>query len=180
MSDLSWLLGAMEQAEDAVPPVVPNVPNAPKPDWVHNAEIETLAVTGFAECVPNVPSVPNEKQAPRENHFVFSVSVSFGWLIHFLDRDPMYVTFSPEVDHAGAMAGYPDAVAAEPMPCAVSVAVPVDAPDDRITCRQCKHLSFAGACSVAAPGAVVSAVKGYRPAPDLLQRCGAFNQKGTK
>jgi hypothetical protein len=39
----------------------------------------------------------------------------FSWLMHFIDRNPLVVTFSPEVSHAGALAFYPDAVAAEPI-----------------------------------------------------------------
>lgn len=38
----------------------------------------------------------------------------FKWLIHFTDRDPLTVSFSPEATHAEALASYPDAVAAEP------------------------------------------------------------------
>jgi hypothetical protein len=38
------------------------------------------------------------------------------WLFHFLDRDDLPVTFAPAVDHAAALAYYPDAVAAEPIP----------------------------------------------------------------
>ncbi|MFP5414570.1 MAG: hypothetical protein ACLGG1_06105 [Gammaproteobacteria bacterium] len=37
------------------------------------------------------------------------------WLIHFLDREPMEVWFAPAADHAEALVGYPDAVAAEPL-----------------------------------------------------------------
>ena len=40
----------------------------------------------------------------------------FAWLIHFADRNPLEVTFSPMVNHAGALACYPDAIAAEPLP----------------------------------------------------------------
>lgn len=38
----------------------------------------------------------------------------FRWLIHFTDRDPISVSFSPEATHAEALTNYPDAVAAEP------------------------------------------------------------------
>ncbi|MBS1139228.1 MAG: hypothetical protein H6R13_681 [Proteobacteria bacterium] len=38
------------------------------------------------------------------------------WLFHFADRDDLPVTFAPAVDHAAALAYYPDAVAAEPIP----------------------------------------------------------------
>jgi hypothetical protein len=37
------------------------------------------------------------------------------WLLHFAERDPLEVWFSPTVDHDEALAGYPDAVAAEPL-----------------------------------------------------------------
>ena len=38
------------------------------------------------------------------------------WLIHFLDRQPTETWFSPAVTHDEALAAYPDAVAAEPIP----------------------------------------------------------------
>ncbi len=38
------------------------------------------------------------------------------WLFHFGDRDPLQVTFAPAVDHAAALAYYPEAVAAEAIP----------------------------------------------------------------
>lgn len=38
------------------------------------------------------------------------------WLFHFADRDDLPVTFASAVDHAEALAYYPDAVAAEPIP----------------------------------------------------------------
>lgn len=37
------------------------------------------------------------------------------WLLHYADRDPAEVHFAPAVDHAEALAAYPDAVAAEPL-----------------------------------------------------------------
>lgn len=48
-------------------------------------------------------------------------------------------------------------------------------PDDRLTCSQCSNLTCGGVCSVASPGGVVSAIKGYRPVANVLQRCAAFN-----
>lgn len=38
------------------------------------------------------------------------------WLFHFAERDDLPVTFAPAVDHAAALACYPNAVAAEPIP----------------------------------------------------------------
>lgn len=46
--------------------------------------------------------------------------------------------------------------------------------DDRRTCRQCRNLSVTGACSVAKPGGLVSANRGYRPPADTPQRCNGF------
>lgn len=115
MSDLSWLLGALEPEKEAVYPMFPVVPNIQNPVWEHKPETETLAVTGFQECVPSDPNVPNEKQAPRENHSVVSVFVSFRWLIHFTDREPIVATFSPMATHAEALTAHPGAVAAVPV-----------------------------------------------------------------
>ena len=38
------------------------------------------------------------------------------WLFHFADRDNLPVMFASAVDHAAALAYYPEAVAAEPIP----------------------------------------------------------------
>jgi hypothetical protein len=38
------------------------------------------------------------------------------WLLHYADREPVEVYFAPAADHVEALAGYPDAVAAEPLP----------------------------------------------------------------
>lgn len=96
------------------------------------------------------------------------------WLIHFIDRDDLPVLFVPPVDHAAALSHYPDAVAAEPMTESfkrmATEAAPDEPADDRRTCRQCQHLQ-GRVCSIAKPGGLVSANRGYRPAPDTLQRC---------
>lgn len=39
---------------------------------------------------------------------------AFAWAIHYADRDPVIVSFSPEATHGEVLAAYPDAVAAEP------------------------------------------------------------------
>jgi hypothetical protein len=49
-------------------------------------------------------------------------------------------------------------------------------PDDRHFCTECRNLRE-GVCSVASPGAVVSANPGYRPVPDVLQRCSGYTAK---
>lgn len=42
-------------------------------------------------------------------------STAWRWLIHFADRNPLEVAFSPEASHAEALEAYPDALAAEPL-----------------------------------------------------------------
>ncbi|HRF05932.1 hypothetical protein [Accumulibacter sp.] len=46
--------------------------------------------------------------------------------------------------------------------------------DDRRFCTQCENLR-SGVCSVAKPGGVVSAPRGYRPVPDMLHRCAGYS-----
>jgi hypothetical protein len=46
-------------------------------------------------------------------------TASWGWLIHYADRDPVESYFSPMVTHAEVMVLRPDAIAAEPIPCVV-------------------------------------------------------------
>ena len=46
--------------------------------------------------------------------------------------------------------------------------------DDRRICTECRNLR-AGVCTVARPGGVVSAIRGYRPvSPGVLQRCAGY------
>lgn len=42
-------------------------------------------------------------------------TTSYGWLIHFRDRDPLEVAFSPTATHDKVLASYPSALAAEPI-----------------------------------------------------------------
>jgi len=41
---------------------------------------------------------------------------SWGWLLHFADREPLEVYCNPDATHAGILDRYPDALAAEPIP----------------------------------------------------------------
>lgn len=74
----------------------------------------------------------------------------------------------PAATHAEVLADYPDALAAEP-------GGRLAGDDDRRTCNQCGNL-LAGTCTVAAPGGLVSAVRGYRPSlVDIPIRCAGFS-----
>jgi hypothetical protein len=145
------------------------------------------------------------------------------WLLHFSDRKPLTVDFSPPATLAKVLVSYPSALAAEPIEAgrrqpdtlltsrqetavvawlaqigesdeaivgdvraqcrhdadarqyflgrAGDSATPVL--DDRRRCDQCGNLR-SGICVVAKPGGVVSAIRGYRPAMGVPQRCLAF------
>ena len=116
----------------------------------------------------------------------------YRWRVHFPDRDPLEVCFSPEASHAEVVALYPTALAAEAIePGRQPQGEPLtevqaselrtwlapaisDGDDGLRTCRQCSNLR-GGVCSVARPGGIVSAIRGYRPGqPDMLLRCAGF------
>jgi len=83
---------------------------------------------GFLGTPPppfEIDQAANDDTDPAEN------VAHFAWLIHFADREPVTVTFSPIVNHAGALACYPDAVAAEPIP---------DTPSRTPTAEESAHL----------------------------------------
>jgi hypothetical protein len=121
-----------------------------------------------------------------------AAAVSWLWLIHFPDRNPLEVAFAPAATHGEVLNFYPDARAAEPIaPGRRPLGEPLtegqehelrawlaptiaDYPDERRFCTQCLNLRGA-VCSVAKPGGLVSAVVGYRPArPELPRRCAGF------
>ena len=83
-----------------------------------------------ARAVTSVTSAKNHDVTPKpllslvvtpvtsvtaQNSVTADDAVSWGWLLHFADRDSLMATFSPEATHAEALACYPGAVAAEPM-----------------------------------------------------------------
>jgi hypothetical protein len=46
--------------------------------------------------------------------------------------------------------------------------------DDRRRCAHCLNLRDGGFCAVAEPGGLVSARRGYKPDPAMLQRCAGY------
>ncbi len=63
-------------------------------------------------CTPETPATP---QKSNTRSFPSVAGVSWRWLIHFPDRNPLEVAFSPEASHAEVLDCYPDALAAEPI-----------------------------------------------------------------
>lgn len=78
---------------------------------------------------PN-PGAPASSPGPHPTPLAPRATVvgtsSARWLIHLADRAPIEVTFSPPVDHAGAMALYPEAAAAQLSPPPAPRAIPSD------------------------------------------------------
>lgn len=148
------------EIEPTKPPKAPSVSSVGTPHGVFaNAQVEKM----------HVDPVENDEGV-----------ASFTWLMHFIDRDPLTVNFSPAVTHGGALACYPNAVAAEPIePVLELLAATLLYPDDRRTCRQCANFS-GGVCTMASPGGVVSAITGYRPGEmfrEQLHRCEGFMER---
>ena len=63
------------------------------------------------------------------------------WLIHFLDREPMEVWFSPAADHDEVLAAYRDAVAAEPLAEVRTTPVRIEVRTETAArgCSTCRH-----------------------------------------
>ncbi|MEF8730286.1 MAG: hypothetical protein V5B34_19120 [Accumulibacter sp.] len=70
------------------------------------ARIATVAVANPKEAKTALPA----KVSPGD-----TATASYCWLIHFADRDPLEVCFSPEAGHAEVLDTYPSALAAEPI-----------------------------------------------------------------
>ena len=83
-------------------------------------------------AVANPPQRQSASPAKVEDD---DTATSFSWLIHFTDREPLTVSFSPEATQAEALAGYPDAVAAEP----IAPPLPIET-----SCRDCQHFMRPG------------------------------------
>ncbi len=129
---------------------VPNVPKFPKADWEHAEQAETLYKQLFSDSVPSVPTVPNEIGATSKK------------------AGTAKITPEPSSTAASAM----------PEPVSYGSLPTVPDTDDRRTCSQCRNLA-SRVCSVAKPGGIVSANRGYRPDLERLRRCTGYLPDGS-
>jgi len=90
------------------------------------------------------------------------------WLALIEETDP--ATIAEVIGHCQRDADARDYFAGR---AAAELPKPDPFPDDRRTCDQCANLR-GRVCSIARPGGLVSANRGYRPAPDALHRCAAL------
>ncbi len=58
------------------------------------------------------PAIPVMTVASSK--FCEQETTCYRWMVHFADRDPLEVAFSPEASHGDVLAFYPAALAAEP------------------------------------------------------------------
>lgn len=91
---LDALLAKLQR--EAVTPVTPSI--------ALGVAAEALPLLG----VPPVSPVPPEDKDGQPFYAGW-------WLLHFSDRDPLEVAFSPAATHAEVLDAYPDAAAAEPI-----------------------------------------------------------------
>lgn len=97
MTLLSALIRKRETRNAAT--AIPAIPaTQPKEEAGAVARIATVAVA-------------NPTEAKTAN-----AATSWGWLLHFSDRDPLEVYCNPDATHAAILERYPDALAAEPIP----------------------------------------------------------------
>ncbi len=70
------------------------------------------------DCTAVTPVTPPDRVTPQASACL--------WLLHFSDLEPVAVAFAPAVDHAEALAAFPTAIAAEPMPDPPAAPIPPD------------------------------------------------------
>jgi hypothetical protein len=138
----------------------------------------TLKTIGPAEAVrrwvprlkPHKPEIIELLRVPTAR-----ATRSNAWLLHYADRESMEVWFAPAVDRGEALAAYPDAVAAEPVP---EYSARACEPD----CSTCRHrkrpgLSAPGYCSGRddLPGAYGEHHPLRRPPDDNGASCASYH-----
>lgn len=144
-----------------------------------NANPAKAANDGQGEGEPLAKLAPLALANPTDAKTVDGVT-SWGWLLHFADREPLEVYCNPDATHAGILERYPDALAAEPIPERITpaeaeaVAWPTltAADDDRRTCEQCANL--AGRRCLAAWRGEIVANRDYAPVRDIPRRCEGY------
>ena len=184
------------------------------------------------ECKPEIIAILRGADLPSvancDSHTQIDSARYYRWRVHFVDRDPVEIGCTPEVNHSELLAMYPEALAAEPLPENLVMASPsqerevralveavarseafthdeacealevalrdpdgairsfralvkelgIDSePDDRRTCRECKHLAGGYCGNGLAAGA---SRQRFEPDPGALMRCNGFVAHGRE
>ena len=75
----------------------------------------TIKATGDGAAVNRWLAVIREHKAEIIEALAGALT-SWGWMLHFADREPLEVYCNPDATHAEILERYPDALAAEPIP----------------------------------------------------------------
>ncbi len=127
------------------------------------------------DCTAVTPVTPPDRVTPQASACL--------WLLHFSDLEPVAVAFAPAVDHAGALAAYPAAIAAEPMPDPPAAPIP---PDLSAMFNACVRAGlYDGADRAALPTMFAADAEGTRALIEAMQsrigrcrRCLHFRRPG--
>ena len=138
-----------KRPREAVATAIPAIPATELGSWAASvAKIATVAVANAADlgeggeqAVAGIATVAVAKPNKGRVEGTAPPIRATRWLIHFLDREPLEVWFAPAADHAEALAGYPDAVAAEPLAGVSVSAVSVSVSTETAArgCSTCRH-----------------------------------------
>lgn len=116
-------LAAQEKFTDSPDTVLTKPPKAPYVSFGssvkgRNENISVVPVGAFVQTAkqPFITWRNENSLAARVGADDTPSITSWGWLIHYADRDSVTCYFSPMVTHAELMKSRPDAIGAEPLP----------------------------------------------------------------
>lgn len=158
--------------------------------------IPAISATQHNEGATTVARIATVAVANLTEAKTANAATSWGWLVHFADRDPVEVYCDPHETHAGILKCYPDALGATPIPERIKRVfteaenaewealwpdtLDWDGPtpgsvstDDRRRCTQCRRLNPLGRCIAAERGEIVAA-KTHTPIKTILRRCEGY------
>lgn len=149
----------------------------------HNNNKEILSLSRargneFGEGPPaKVATFAKVAPAPRSLAPALESEPRRAWLIRHAGGEVASHSFTPPATLPEVRAWYPAALSIEPEEDAPKEPAPAAdfeaLPDDRITCRQCRHLSGAR-CQVAQRGGFSHRARWYEPDPEALHACYLF------
>lgn len=173
---------------------VPNsdiCPQSPKTDWGQNKNTETLMDKGFQESVPNVPAVPTKKESPcvlsgKTESKSQDLETIRQWMIDG-GRPPADYLFRLIIEKCEKDEEARKRFVQEALDSKARIrsngqqsivnekVVKLSDRDDRRYCNDCAFLDRGGYCKQWS--AVNPSNKRYRPAPDVLRRCGSYKPR---
>lgn len=145
-------LDLLKKTESAGVPDLQNLQNPRKPSFV-----------GF---VGTPPPGFQKKEAANESRGATTLQgvAAPAWLLHFADRDPLEVWYSPPVTHPQVLADYADALAAEPLGL-----IQRNPSEGARGCKRCQHRARPGHAEPGYCALRTDQLKAYGPDHPLHQ-----------